>query len=128
MMKGYYWWLAPNGMIGQYRKSPGDDWRGPYDTIRNLKQANSNPSLPPKDKKLAEKERPCLNIRRQPMLETGQYYWMRQIHERIWRPAYVAEDPDEAQWLSVLGWEKEMKISEMDLAYFEFVLLKKPDN
>jgi hypothetical protein len=41
-MKGYYWWLAPNGMIGQYRKNPGDGWRGPYDTIRELKEANNN--------------------------------------------------------------------------------------
>jgi hypothetical protein len=41
-MKGYYWWLAPNGMIGQYRKNPGKGWRGPYDTIRDLKEANNN--------------------------------------------------------------------------------------
>src|SRR3990167_6610811 len=39
MKHKYFWWLAPNGMIGQYRKSPGDDWHGPYDNVRDLKAA-----------------------------------------------------------------------------------------
>lgn len=59
-------------------------------------------------------------------LTTGKFYWFRQIHELIWRVGYVGEDPDENQYLHIVGLNKPWEVAKMDLAFFNFIEIEKP--
>lgn len=60
------------------------------------------------------------------VLVTGKFYWFRQIHEKIWRVGYVGEDPDENQYLYVIGISEPWIVSEMELEFFNFIEMETP--
>lgn len=61
-------------------------------------------------------------------LITGKFYWFRQKYERIWRVGYVGEDPDENQYLYITGLNEPWEVSKMDLEYFTFIEIEKPND
>jgi len=58
-------------------------------------------------------------------LETGMHYWYRQVYEKIWRTCYVAEAPDDIQWLMPLSIDP-IQVGKMDLSFFDFVEITPP--
>ena len=61
------------------------------------------------------------------ILETGQWYWYKQIADRTWRICYIGEDPDEIQWMCTVN-SKPMSLDDMDLDFFDFASVGPPPN
>lgn len=60
-------------------------------------------------------------------LKSGQFYWMQQKREQVWRPAYVVQDPDGNQFLEVMGWGGgPMDVAKMKLDCFDWVAMTPP--
>lgn len=58
-------------------------------------------------------------------LDTGTHYWWRQKWEKIWRVCYIAEDPDENQWLYPIDMPP-MKVSDLTLDCFDWQKIEEP--
>jgi len=60
-------------------------------------------------------------------LETGKWYWYKQISDRTWRICYIGEDPDENQWMFMVD-RPAMQLDKIDLDFFDFVNIGPPPN
>jgi len=58
-------------------------------------------------------------------LKTGSFYWIKCKRENIWRPAIVIEDPNNRQWIDILG-TTTLPVNLIKLEKFDFVKLNKP--
>ncbi len=60
-------------------------------------------------------------------LETGKWYWYKQIADRTWRICYIGEDPDEHQWMFTVQ-NKPVQLDSLDLDFFDFHHVGPPPN
>jgi len=59
-------------------------------------------------------------------LEAGNFYWMYQVHELIWRVCYISQDHDDQLWINVLGVDFNMPLHMLGLEYFTFLKISPP--
>lgn len=61
-------------------------------------------------------------------LITGKHYWYRnkKTSDRIWRIAYIGNDPDDNQWFFSISCP-EIKLSKMNIENFDWVEIKEPN-
>ena len=60
-------------------------------------------------------------------LETGTWYWYKQIADRTWRICYIGEDPDENQWMFTVD-RNSVPLEKLDLNFFDFIHVGPPPN
>ena len=60
-------------------------------------------------------------------LETGKWYWYKQIADTTWRICYIGEDPDENQWMFMVD-RPATQLDKLDLDFFDFVNIGPPPN